>query len=102
MQWKPSLLVLLLLAIGLGVLIAYADSRPNWDDTGITAGVIFVICAVLATLRPDWAWLWALLVGVWIPLLGIPHQNYASALALAVAFLGAYSGVLLRKLVFSL
>jgi hypothetical protein len=28
---------LLPLALGFGLLIAYVDSRPNWDDTGVTA-----------------------------------------------------------------
>jgi hypothetical protein len=27
--------VLVLAALGLGLLIAYLDSRPNWDDTGV-------------------------------------------------------------------
>ena len=34
--------VLLPIAIGLGLLIAYVDSRPNWDDTGLTALALFV------------------------------------------------------------
>jgi hypothetical protein len=29
------------LAIAAGLLIADIDSRPAWDDTGITAGMIF-------------------------------------------------------------
>jgi uncharacterized ion transporter superfamily protein YfcC len=39
-----------------------------------------------------------LAIGLWIPLVGIvSSQNYESLVALAVAFLGAYSGALLAK-----
>jgi hypothetical protein len=43
-------------------------------------------------------WLWALAVGAWIPLWGIiSMQNYGALLALIIAFVGAYAGVLARK-----
>ena len=35
-----------LAAIALGLLIAWVDSAPTWDDTGITAGMIFLTAAV--------------------------------------------------------
>ena len=91
---RPSLL----LAIALGLLIAWVDSRPSWDDSGITAGMVFLTAAFFGALRPSRAPLWALAVGVWIPLFGIIlHQNVGSLLALAVAFFGAYAGALARK-----
>jgi hypothetical protein len=37
-------------------------------------------------------------VGLWIPLFGISSSaNYGSLLALAIAFVGAYSGMLVRR-----
>ena len=35
---------LLMGAATLGMAIAWVDSRPNWDDTGITAGTLFLMC----------------------------------------------------------
>ncbi len=47
---------------------------------------------------PEWAWLWALVVGGWIPLMGIlVTHNYGSILALVIAFIGAFLGALVRK-----
>jgi hypothetical protein len=88
----------LLLAIVLGLLIAWVDSRPSWDDSGITAGMVFLTAAFFGTFRPARAPLWALAVGIWIPLFGIIlHQNFGSLLALAVAFFGAFAGALARR-----
>jgi hypothetical protein len=28
-----------------GALVGYVDSRPTWDDTGITAGAVFLVSA---------------------------------------------------------
>ena len=63
--------VLLALALGLGGLITYVDTRPNWDDTGVTAMAIFLSCGLLGAVGPRRPWLWALAVGIWIPVLGI-------------------------------
>lgn len=97
---KGLFVPMLLLAIALGLLIAWVDSRPSWDDSGITAGMVFLTAALFGALRPAKAWVWALAVGIWIPLFGIMlHQNFGSLLALAVAFLGAYAGALTRRFV---
>ncbi len=34
--------VLLAAAVAVGLLIAWVDSRPNWDDTGILVGAILL------------------------------------------------------------
>lgn len=92
--------LLLAVALSLGAVITYVDSRPTWDDTGVTATAILVACGVLGALGPKRPWLWALGVGLWIPLLGIARaQNYATLLALLVAFVGAYAGMATRRLV---
>lgn len=89
---------LLAVAIALGIFIGYVDSRPTWDDTGVTAGVVLISTAVLGALAPQRPWVWALCIGLWIPIFGIlGSSNYGSLLALAIAFVGAYGGMLLRR-----
>ena len=89
-----------LLAAGLGAAIAYVDSRPNWDDTGITALVILLTWGVFGLFSPSGWWLWAIAVGCWIPLLAIARtQNFASAQALLVALIGGLLGMAIGKLI---
>ena len=89
---------LLPLALALGGLITYIDTRPAWDDTGVTAASLLVTAGVLGFLGPSRPWLWALALGIWIPVLGlIEAQNYSTLLALAVAFVGAYGGMAIRR-----
>src|SRR3954470_17661477 len=90
--------ILLVVALGVGGLIAYVDSRPGWDDTGVTALAVLVGCGLLGAIGPDRPWLWALAVGSWIPIFGIMGSgNYGALLALPVAFAGAYAGQALRS-----
>ena len=85
-------------ALGLGALITWFDSRPNNDDTGVTAGILFVAAAAFSYFAPRRPWLWALLLAGGIPLLGIARNgNYGSLLALVVALVGAYGGMALRR-----
>ena len=90
--------VLLVIAVIAGLLFAYVDSRPTWDDTAITIGVILLTCGVLALIGFQPPWLLALAVGVWIPLYEIPTAHaYASLIALVVACIGAYGGWAVRR-----
>jgi hypothetical protein len=85
-------------ALVLGLLIAYVDSRPNWDDTGVTAVALFAASGLWAFLSPNRPWLWALAIGLWVPAFAIVSAgNYGSLLALLVAFAGAYAGMALRR-----
>lgn len=91
--------VFAILALIAGLGFAYIDSRPSWDDTGILVGAILLTCGLLALLGFRRPWLLALLVGVWIPLHGILiSHNFGSIIALVPAFLGAYAGWMLRRL----
>ncbi len=86
-------------AAAVGVAIAWVDSRPNWDDTGISAGALLLSSAVFGAAAPRTPWLWALAVGLWIPLFGILRDhNYSVILVLAFTFAGAYIGAGLRRL----
>jgi hypothetical protein len=92
--------MLIVAALCAGALITYVDSRPTWDDSGITACAILVTCGTLAFVAPKRPWVWALAVGVWIPLLGVVRTgNYGSIVALVVALVGAYGGMALRNAV---
>lgn len=90
---SPMQKLLLAVAAVLGLLVTYVDSRPTWDDTGITAGVILLLCGLIALSGYKRPWLLALVVGMWIPLYGIlVTHNFGSILVLVIAFIGAYGG----------
>lgn len=89
---------LLALSLIAGLLIAWNDSRPNWDDTGITAGLIVLISALFGYLYPKWPWIWALSVGLWIPLHAIILKGDFKMLIVALfGFAGAYLGAAVRN-----
>ena len=88
---RTWLLAIIAAALGLG--IALIDARPTWDDTGITAGVLVLTAFIVSALAGRRPWLWALLVGVWVPAMTIANgRDPASLLALAFAVAGAYAG----------
>jgi uncharacterized membrane protein len=90
--------ILLGLSIGLGLLIAWIDSRPTWDDTGVTAAMILVVAAIIGYIYPKQPVIWALTVSAWIPMWGIIHtNNYTSLLALLFGFVGAFLGYFISK-----
>jgi hypothetical protein len=91
--------LLLLGALALGLAIALVDLSPGWDDTGVSAAAVFAAAAAFGATRPSRAWLWALAVGLWIPVLGIVVRGNAEALiALVPALLGAVAGAAARRL----
>jgi hypothetical protein len=94
----PMQKLLILIAIVIGHVFAYIDSRPNFDDTGVLAVSIATVCAILAYLYSRRPWIWSLAIGVWIPLHNLIHNgNFGSLLALAFAAAGAYLGGWLRN-----
>ncbi|HUR21137.1 MAG TPA: hypothetical protein VMZ90_10040 [Vicinamibacterales bacterium] len=79
-----------------GMAIAWVDSRPTWDDTGVTALAVMTLAAAGSLARVP-AWLSAgLTVG---PLL-IAELSGGAGVLLAVPFalVGAYAGAFLRRL----
>ncbi|MEZ4387187.1 MAG: hypothetical protein R3D98_06340 [Candidatus Krumholzibacteriia bacterium] len=89
----------ILLAIGAaaGLGITYIDSRPGWDDTGISAGLILLTTGLLALAGHRRPWLLALVVGGWITVRGLlVAHDPAAGLALVLALVGAYAGRLCR------
>ena len=99
MKMNYKFWVSLIISSLLGLLIAWIDSRPNWDDSGITAAMIFCVSAFFGFIMKDRPWLWALSVGIWIPLNSILfYVSYTTILALIFAFIGSYVGSLIHKL----
>ncbi len=104
-QERLSLMQKIYLATGLagGIFLAYIDSLPGWDDTGIVAFGLLLLSGILALLGSRRPWLLALATGLWIPLHEILFShNVGSLLALAFAFTGAYAGWLANRLLFKL
>jgi hypothetical protein len=96
---KSSFIPYLILAIILGIGIAWIDSRPNWDDTGISAFMIAAAATLCGYLALHKAWLIALAVSIWIPLISIfISQNYGGLLAFIPGFVGAYAGYWLKRM----
>lgn len=85
-------------AIAIGVAIGWLDSRPNWDDTGISAGVLFLGALAISWWVPRHAWRWALAVGAFIPLIEVTRDHNTGSLgALAFAAVGATVGSLVGR-----
>jgi hypothetical protein len=97
---KRSFIVFLAFAVISGLIIAWIDSRPGWDDAGISAGMILLAGALWGYLASQKPWLIALSVGIWIPLFGIINGfHFEGLLALIPAFIGAYAGYFTKRFV---
>jgi hypothetical protein len=85
----------LVLCAGSG--IAWVDTRPGWDDTGITVGLLIIAAAVgsLAGVRPLIA---ASLAAVPMLIAELPRGT-GVLLAIPVALAGAFAGALIRRIV---
>jgi len=95
---KKTFIVFLSLAITIGLIIAWMDSRPNWNDTGISAFIILCSATVCGYLSLEKPWLIALAIGIWIPLFGVmAANNFGTLLALVPAFVGAYIGYFVKQ-----
>lgn len=96
--------VLLAVAILTGLFIAFVDSRPTWDDTGITAGAMLLSSGLFTLLGYRRPWLIALAIGLWTPL----YETYLShnfrlpgvilfpLVVLLIPTIGAYAGWAVR------
>ena len=95
--------VVLALACAAGLWLAYVDAHT--DDTGVEAGLIFLIAAALSAVRPRAAVIVAFLVGGFIPIVeslngarGIPAGLAGLGFAVVGALAGAYLGIIARRL----
>jgi hypothetical protein len=90
--------LLLWFALVIGLAAGWVDTRPTWDDTGVTVFFVLLTSALFGAVMPSRAWAFAFAVGggVWgfnIVLAG----NIGAGVVLIAAFVGAYGGVLLGK-----
>jgi hypothetical protein len=95
-QGVPLLWAILILLAG--VTIAWIDTRPTWDDTGVTAGALLAAGAIggLCGLRP---WLAAAFAVSPLLVAELRTANLGLLLAPVVATVGAYGGALGRHLI---
>ena len=95
---RKASVILLIPAIMAGIAIAWIDSRPHWDNTGISVLIVLVAAAICGFFTSEKPWLTALAVGIWIPAFGIlTTHNFGSLLALVPGFAGAYLGYILKR-----
>jgi hypothetical protein len=83
------------LAVAVGCGIAWVDTRPNWDDAGVTAGVLLLGGGLAAVLGLRW-WLAALLVACPIVLAEHRSAGWSILLMLGFAAAGSALGAALR------
>ena len=87
-------------ALVLGSMVAWVDTRPNWDDTGVTAGALLLSAAVAAALGLRW-WVSALLVALPIALLEHQSMGWGILLILAFTIAGSALGTAFRVMTHS-
>ena len=80
-----------------GGLIAWMDTRPHWDDTGVTAVALMAVAGLAALAGVRWWLATALAVG---PLVLVESlaAGWGIVLAPAITLVGAGGGVLLRHI----
>ena len=92
-------LILVPVAAVLGLGIAWLDSRPGNDATGVTVVLLLSGALAVAAASGRRPWLWAVLLGIWTPLAEVGGPSGAASLAaLVVAAIGAAIGYLVARL----
>jgi hypothetical protein len=93
--------LLLIAALVFGLLIGWLDTRPQWDDTGITVVAVLLVSLLLGAATPSRPWFHGLVFGVTLAMIelgagSIPGTVVTLLLALAGSLLG---GVVRRALI---
>jgi len=90
---------LLAAALAAGLLIAWVDTRPGWDDAGVTVFALFLSAGIIGLFVRRRAWLFGLAVGIWISLWGtLASRDPLFLVLLAFPTAGVHAGWALRKL----
>jgi hypothetical protein len=91
-------LILGALAVSTGLGLAWWDTRPGFDDTGVLLGALILASSVVTAIDGRRPWLWAVLVGAWIPVAELASGGSTAALmALVATGLGAGAGYVLGR-----
>lgn len=96
----------LLLALHLGLLVGLTDLRT--DDPQLPALLLITFGLFLGFAQPRAAWRWALVLGLWIPVLGLIARTagvtnaqlsdvLVSLVGLVPALVGVYAGVFVGR-----
>ena len=88
------------LAISLvaGIAIGWMDSRPGWDDTGITVLSLLIASGVSAALAGRAPWLFAITTGIWVGVFELSGLAGGGPIAaLAFSAVGATIGWLVGR-----
>jgi hypothetical protein len=88
-------LALIFAALVLGLAIAWMDTRPTWDDTGVTAGVV-VAGSALATMVGLRLWWAAACVAGPLALVLAVHGSLAAVVVALLGLGGAALGSVVR------
>lgn len=81
------------LALIVGSVIGYVDSRAAWDDARLTAGALLLSALVLAATRPRHWWIVGLLLGVPVLVFNLVQYGRSDAvLAIVFSLLGSRIG----------
>jgi hypothetical protein len=88
---------LLLAAVLVGLIISFIDTRPKWDDAGITVLAFLIGSGLIGLLTERRPWLYALAVGIWLPLWYLITAHTPIVIVVLVfPFIGEYVGWALR------
>ncbi|HEY9165987.1 MAG TPA: hypothetical protein VIS48_07490 [Candidatus Kryptonia bacterium] len=88
----------LVLSVTAGMLVGYIDSRPTWDDTGITVAAIIGTGLIIGFIERRRSWLWALSIACGFSVFQLNSNHVSVTLAvLAFSLLGTYLGALVRR-----
>jgi len=86
------------LALLLGFGIMFVDSQPHWDDTGITVFALLACGGIIGLLAGRRPWLFALAIGLWIPVQYIiTRHDFSMLITLLFPLAGAYAGWAIRR-----
>ena len=103
-----------ILLIGAALIGAFIAGTVDFNNNEPQAAVIVIVvfAGLLGFIQPRKAWRWAIIVGLGVPIVyliatalgyhskGAPEPGwYASLIALIPAFISAYGGVLIRKVI---
>jgi hypothetical protein len=86
-------------ALAAGLLIAYVDSLPHWDDTGLTVFALLLTSGIIGLLVQRRPWLFRLAIGLPLPLHAIlVSGDFKMLIVLLFPLVGVYAGWGLHRL----
>ena len=105
--WRRPALWLHLLTLFVGIVIALFDLRAS--EVQLPAFLLLTFGFFAGFAQPRRAWLWGLMLGVWVPIFGFialgvglapyyPQQQFGSFIAIVPAFIGSYGGALVKRI----